>query len=120
MIQRIQSLYLLLLAALGVILFFAGECLTLTISVLTVIIPALSLFTLFLFSKRNIQMLLTKVIIALIILFICAICYYALSVAEFGSWINAIIPVLQLLLAIFAYLGIKRDDNLVKSYDRLR
>ena len=122
MIQRIQSLYLLLLAVLGIIFFFTGENLTLTISVLTIIISVLSLFTIFLFSKRKIQLMLIKILIALIIIFICATCYYALSISEFGSWmwINVIIPVFQLLLAVLAYLGMKRDDNLVKSYDRLR
>ena len=120
MIQRIQSLYLLLLTTFGVILFFTGENLTLTISVFTIIISALSLFTIFLFSKRKIQMMLTKVLITLIILFICAICYSALTIFGVGSWINVIIPALQLLLAILAFLGMKQDDNLVKSYDRLR
>jgi len=125
MIQRIQSLYLLLVAALGALLFFIGEYLTLTLSVLTILISLLSLGIIFLFSKRKIQKRLTEVLIALIIIFICATCYYTFngiseSNVSFGLWINVIIPVLQMLLAIFAYFGIKRDDNLVKSYDRLR
>jgi hypothetical protein len=118
MIQRIQSLYLLLLAALGAILFFYGEHLTLTITVLTILISLLSLVTIFLFSKRKIQMFLTKHLIVLIIIHICATCYYVLS--EYNAWNEVIIPVAQLLLAVLAYLGIKRDDSLVKSYDRLR
>ena len=118
MIQRIQSLYLLLLAALGAILFFYGEHLALTISVLTILISLLSLFTIFLFSKRKIQIKLAKLLIALIIILICATCYYALS--EYNIWSMMVISALQLLLAILAYLGMKRDDNLVKSYDRLR
>jgi len=125
MIQRIQSLYLLLLVALGAVLFFTGEHLALIISVLAIVIPALSFFTIFLFSKRKIQVRLTEAIITLTIIFICATCYYTFngiseSNVSFGLWINLIIPVLQLLLAVFAYHGIKRDDNLVKSYDRLR
>ena len=119
MIQRIQSLYLLLLAALGAILlfygFYSGH---LTITVLTILISLLSLVTIFLFSKRKIQMFLAKFLIALIIIHICATCYYVLS--EYNAWNGVIIPVVQLLLAVLAYLGIKRDDSLVKSYDRLR
>ena len=122
MIQRIQSLYLLLTAILGVILFFSGKNLTLTFSALTILIPILSLIVIFLFSKRKIQILLTKILIALIIIFISVTCYYVLSINNelFSSWINAAIPVFQLLFAVLAYLGMKRDANLVKSYDRLR
>ena len=125
MIQRIQSLYLLLLAALGAILFFYGKHITLTISVLNILISLLSLITIFLYSKRKNQMWLTKLLIALIIIHICAACFYTFnSISEsnvsFGLRINVIIPALQLLLAILAYLGMKRDDDLVKSYDRLR
>jgi hypothetical protein len=29
-------------------------------------------------------------------------------------------PVIQLILSILAFRGIKKDDQLVKSYDRLR
>ena len=118
MIQRIQSLYLLLLTAFGAIIFFYSEHLTLTINVLTILISLLSLVTIFLFSKRKIQMRLTEVLITLIIIFICVTCYYALS--EYKYWSRVVIPAIQLLLAILAYFGIKRDDNLVKSYDRLR
>jgi CDP-diglyceride synthetase len=127
MIQRIQSLYLLLTLALGVIFFFSCEYLTLTISILTILISILSLFTIFLFSKRKIQMKLTKILVALIIVFICVTGYYTFNIMSeynasftFGSWIKAAIPVFQLLMAVLAYLSMKRDDNLVKSYDRLR
>jgi len=30
------------------------------------------------------------------------------------------VPVIQLILVALAYRGIKKDDDLVKSYDRLR
>jgi len=125
MVQRIQSLYLLLLAALGAVLFFTGEHLALTISVLAIVIPALSFFTIFLFSRRKIQRRLTEVLITLIIIFICTNGYYTInSIPEnnvsFGLWGNVIIPVIQLLLAVLAHYGIKKDDELVKSYDRLR
>jgi hypothetical protein len=117
MIQRIQSLYLLLLSVLGVILFFSGK-LTLTFSVLTILIPILSLIIIFLYSKRKIQITLTKLLRALIIIFSCVSCYI---IYLFGSWdYKNVIPVFQLLFAVLAYLSIKRDDNLVKSYDRLR
>ena len=73
-------------------------------------------------------MRLTKALIALIVILIGATCYYAfyytfIIIPEDNAptvWIEVIIPALQLLLAVLAYLGMKRDDNLVKSYDRLR
>jgi hypothetical protein len=115
MIQRIQSLYL-LLTALAAILFVNGEYLIL--SVFAILISALSLLAIFLFSKRKIQIMLTKVLIVLIIIFTCVFCY---TVYLFGSWdYKAVIPALQLLFAVLAYRGMRRDDNLVKSYDRLR
>ena len=118
MIQRIQSLYLLLTAVLGAVLYFIGGNLTLTINVLIITISALSLFTIFLFSKRKIQIMLTKILIALIVI---SICYYALGImSEHSASIGLIIPPIQLLLAVLTYFSIKRDDNLVKSYDRLR
>ena len=120
MIQRIQSLYLFLLAVLGAVLFFKNENITLIINVLTILISLFSLFTIFLFSKRKIQLTLTKVLIVLIVIFIGATCYYSFNNISENAWNKAIIPVVQLILAVLAYLGIKRDDNLVKSYDRLR
>jgi peptidoglycan/LPS O-acetylase OafA/YrhL len=120
MIQRIQSLYLLLLAALGAIVFLKIEHLTLTIIVLTILISLISLITIFLFSKRKIQIRLTILLMALIIILICITCYYAFNNISENAWSKAVIPVFQLLLAVLAYFGIKRDDNLVKSYDRLR
>jgi hypothetical protein len=126
MIQRIQSLYLLLLAVLGIIFFFGGEYLTLTISnVITVLIPILSLIIIFLFSKIKMQLKLTKILIALIIILICVTGSHAFNIlsdyhASFGSRIKAVIPLIQLLLAVFAYLSIKRDNDLMKSYNRLR
>jgi len=155
MIQRIQSLYLLLTAFVA-LLFINGEYLTFfnndsgfiklkinglftifamaepekvanvwIISFLVIIIPLLSLSSIFLFSKRKIQMTLTKVLIALIVIFIGATCYYSIKIisaynATFFSWAKVVIPVIQLQLAVLALLGMKHDDELVKSYDRLR
>ena len=155
MIQRIQSIYLLVTAFVA-ILFLNGEYLTFfdssntlislkingvfTVSVLSLIgkirnllilqtlcilIPIISIVTIFLFSKRKVQMTLNKILIILIIAFICATCYYSFSImsehdATIGSWYKAIIPVIQLIFAVLAYLAIKKDDNLVKSYDRHR
>ena len=134
MIQRIQSLCL-LLTALVAAPFFNGGYFTFlsssntvmkwTIGVLAVIIPILSMISIFLFSKRKIQLTLTKTLIALIVIFIGATGYHSFCLiseynVSFGMWAKTVIPLVQLLLSVLAYLGIKRDDDLVKSYDRLR
>jgi hypothetical protein len=155
MIQRIQSLFLLMTSLLS-LLFLKGSYLTffdnsgiaitltltglfktfaasesgnsgiaLIILILAVIIPLLSLATIFMFKRRNIQLLNTKILIALIVAFIAASIIYSINViskfdASFGSWYKLAIPPLQLIFSVMAFKGIKKDDDLVKSYDRLR
>lgn len=93
--------------------------------VLALMIPLLSLLIIFLFKKRNYQMILTGILILLISIFIGASLAYSFNIiskydAEFASWYKLLIPVIQLILSVLAYRGIKSDDDLVKSYDRLR
>jgi len=155
MIQRIQSLYLLLTSLLS-ILFLKGAFLTFfdntgssfeiflsgimkytgnadpvkvgevwLILILSVIIPILSIVIISLYKKRDYQLILTKILIILISTFICASIAYSFIIiskyeAAFISWYKLIIPVIQLILSILACRGIKKDDDLIKSYDRLR
>ena len=155
MIQRIQSLYLSLITLLSLLflkvdiltfaeksdsvikLTFSGiiretgiqtlEHLTkvLPLSVFTILIPIISLVTIFVFKKRKIQMWLVKTLIILIIAFIATSVFYSYMIIKgYGASIipglKIIIPVLILILALLALRGIKKDDILVKSYDRLR
>jgi hypothetical protein len=155
MIQRIQSLYLLLIALLSV-LFLNGPILnfidktgsaikvTLTevvkstggqgneviekllpFTVLIIVIPAISLVTIFLYKNRKVQLRITLVLIILTATLLIAFVHVSLSViSKFGAQLVAglkmILPVLMLIFSILAYRGIKKDDQLVKSYDRLR
>jgi hypothetical protein len=155
MIQRIQSLYLFLtsIAALlflkGPYLTFidnSGAAIKMSLSQivkftgstepsvinevwlilgLAIIIPVLSLVVIFMFKRRDFQLLLSRILIALLSVFIGASLVYSYIViskqgATFNSWYKLIIPASQLILSILAYRGIKKDDELVKSYDRLR
>jgi glucan phosphoethanolaminetransferase (alkaline phosphatase superfamily) len=95
------------------------------IFLLAVLVPLLSLAVIFLYKKRNIQILLAKILIFLIIAFTGASLVYSWLIiskydAAFDSWYKLFIPVIQLILSILAYRGVKKDDDLVKSYDRLR
>lgn len=155
MIQRIQSVFLLLIVLISLLLF-KGNFLVFTentgfvinvtfngifrdtngqgivmierllpLSVLIVLIPVLSLVTIFFFKKRVIQLWLSKVLIGLLSMFILVSCFYIyLIVSKYSGQIipgiKMVIPLVLLILSILAFRGIRKDDELVKSYDRLR
>lgn len=95
------------------------------LSVIIVAIPFLAIITMLLFKKRNIQLKFAVAGIIMSALLIMLLIYYAVSI---GSKYNAsvtpgflmAVPVIVFIFNTLAYRGIKKDDNLVKSYDRLR
>jgi len=155
MIQRIQSLYLLLTTLLS-LLFLKGSFLNfvdksdsvikvtfngivrntggqgfelieklLPLTVFMVLIPVLSLVTIFIFKNRKIQLWLAISVIILIVGFIFVSIFYSwFVITEYGAEIvpgfKMVIPVLILIFSILAYRGIRKDDRLIKSNDRLR
>lgn len=155
MIQRIQSLFLLLTSLLS-LLFLNGSFLKffnssgseiymnfmgiwkssagsnpqiikglIPLSVIVLVICILSFSAIFLFKKRKLQLRLVFIVILLTIVFIGIMLYYLFWVtgkfqAELVPGFKMLIPLLILIFGILAYRGIKRDENLVKSYDRLR
>lgn len=155
MIQRIQTLYLIMTTVLpliflklqllkfngedgsGYYLAFKGLYLSMKdhgsnlikhlwlLSGLLLLIPAISLVTIFLFSKRKFQMYLVLVIIILSAgLIFSEIIYSVLIIREFRAQIipriMSAVPVLILIFSVLAYNGIRKDENLVRSYDRIR
>lgn len=97
----------------------------LPLSFLFILIPVLSLVTLFIFKNRKIQLWLILSLIMLISGFIVVSIYYSwFVISEYGAEIvpgfKMIIPVLILVFTVLAYKGIRKDDRLIKSYDRLR
>ena len=155
MIQRIQSLYLLLTTLLS-LLFLNGSFLSfinktgtvikitftsmvkssegqgielinklLPLSIIILLIPILSLVTIFVFKKRNIQLLLSKILIGLVTGLILVSGYYSYIIitdysGEIVPGVKMALPLIMLILSILAFRGIRKDDRLVKSYDRLR
>jgi glucan phosphoethanolaminetransferase (alkaline phosphatase superfamily) len=92
---------------------------------LIIVISALSFIIIILFKNRNLQMWLVKFLIVLVIVLIIISGVYANNIiTKYDSHIipgfKMVIPILQLIFSVLAYRGIKKDDNLVKSYDRLR
>lgn len=77
------------------------------------------------FRNRRLQMLLTglNAILSLLLSLTLIILLYKMNSDYYNSLkisISAFLPVLMILLNILAYKGIKKDDDLVKSLDRLR
>jgi hypothetical protein len=155
MIQRIQSLFLLLTSILS-LLFLSGSFLKffnssgaeiymnfmgvwessaggnpqiikglITLSVIVLAICILSFSAIFLFKKRKLQLRFVLIVILLTVVFIAIMLYYLFWItekfqAELVPGFKMLIPLLILIFGILAWRGIKRDENLVKSYDRLR
>jgi hypothetical protein len=155
MIQRIQSLYLLLTSLLSV-LFLSGNILTflnksgieiimnfrgiwqsagagndalirhqIMLPVLMILISLVSLLVIFFYKNRKLQMKLTIAVIFLAAASIALMVFYSFSIirkfnTDLMPGVRMFIPLLILLFGILAYRGIIRDENLVKSYDRLR
>jgi hypothetical protein len=89
------------------------------------IIPSVSLVIIFLFKRRDLQLILVRILMLLILIFIAASLGYTFYIiskydADPGNWYKLLVPVFQFVLVLLAFRGIKRDDDLVKSYDRLR
>ena len=143
MIQRIQTLYLLLATICSGVLVFAfslwkenelstyASDLFTSENMLLKIVPIffmgsalLSLLTIFLFKKRQLQFVLNRLNILINLILLGVLIYYLLTlsgetmVSEKG--IGVFIPFVVVLLLVLANRGIYKDENLVKSVDRLR
>jgi hypothetical protein len=155
MIQRIQSIYL-LLTTIASVLFLPSDFLRFTEkegvkfimsfkgvykisgeqsleqigkmipgSVISVVIPLISVLVIFLYKHRKLQIRLTFAIIILEFLLIALIIYYwSVYIKSCGTQLSPgfwmFIPFIIIALSFLAYLGIKKDENLMNSYDRLR
>lgn len=144
MIQRIQSIYLLIAAIFsgGLIfvfnfwkdekgvLFFAKDAfesnnlLLRLIPILFIISAVLSLIAIFQFKKRQLQFVLGRLNILTNLFLLGLLLYQSLNlsgetlVSEKG--IGLVLPIIVILLLVLANKAIKKDEDLVKSVDRLR
>ncbi len=136
MIQRIQSIWLLLAAACAFLsLKFSFYDGTYTVNneyhqltgtdniqllLATCLLGALSLFTIFLYKNRKLQL---RLCIAGILLNVLLLVLYFLETKDFskGTYnIAALLPAAILILFFLAARGISNDEKLVKGSDRLR
>lgn len=147
MIQRIQTIYLLGTFILS-ILFLSGEIIsfsngtfisisgiheggtavvhmTWVFTVLLLIIPLLSLIVIFLYGNRKMQIRITNILLVTILLMIGAGFYYAYDIinesdVEIDVHVKLAFPVFMLIFTLLALRGIRKDEAIVRSYDRLR
>lgn len=136
MIQRIQTIYLFIAFLLsGVLIFFvplwdneAGESVYVEDVILALalflISAVISLASIFLYNNRKLQFVLGRVNIILNFLLLGVFVYWSLMVpgemeiSEKG--IGMFVPVLSIVFLVLANKAIKKDEDLVKSVDRLR
>ncbi|MCH2034515.1 MAG: DUF4293 domain-containing protein [Tenacibaculum sp.] len=143
MIQRIQSLYLLLAGIISGGLTFVFNIWSTTNSKLYImdlfgsssisekIVPVLffvsallSIVTIFLFNNRKLQFVLGRLNILTNLFLLGVLVYLSLTlsgeaaVSEKG--IGMFLPVIIIVLLVIANKAIKKDEDLVKSVDRLR
>jgi len=143
MIQRIQTVYLLLTSVIsGVLIFvfnlwetikqeifvvdlFSRESITLKVIPFMFFASALlALIAIFLFKNRKLQFVFGRIIILINLFLLGLLIYLSLnlsgeaSVSEKG--IGMFLPVLAILFIVLANKAIKKDEDLVKSVDRLR
>lgn len=95
------------------------------IPVICILIIALSLVAVFLFKNRKLQIKFSIASVILSAVLTAVLAWYAYSTARINQAAVApgfrmFLPPIILLFSILAWLGIRRDENLVRSYDRLR
>ncbi|MBN2612744.1 MAG: DUF4293 domain-containing protein [Bacteroidales bacterium] len=93
---------------------------------LVLVIAGISFYTIFLFHRRMVQMRLCVYNILLLIGLLGLTYFYfrfiqkSFEVTHHAFKIGIIFPVLCIALSIMAFSGIRRDELLVKTYERLR
>ena len=142
MIQRIQSIYLTIVVVLSAMLPFVFKLwensnkevfaldLFSELSLLSKLVPVffflsalIASIAIFKFKKRQLQFVLGRIIILINLFLLGILIYLSLNISgEVSSekGIGMFIPSVVIILAVMANNAIKKDENLVKSVDRLR
>lgn len=122
MIQRIQTVYMLIAGVVAALpLLFGLDWLR---TLLFAISAVVALYTIFKYKKRNIQQLLNWLNIVINFTLLGIFVYRMLNssgesiISEKG--VGVFVPVLSIVFLFLANKAIRRDEKLVKSADRLR
>lgn len=126
MVQRIQSLYLLICSLINFAycyyLYFIdtldnsffGEL----ISLFPLIISIISFYTIFKYMNRQTQFVLNRLSIILCFVFV-GILIFVFDLASNFEWTN-LVPIFSIILLVLANRAIKKDEDLIRSIDRIR
>ncbi|MCX8533564.1 DUF4293 family protein [Chryseobacterium luquanense] len=129
MLQRIQTIWILLSVLAAAFLFITGHDVDVfgtfpiidVVSIVLVIIGALSLFS---FKNRKRQILLNNISIIINALLIGVLVYWVQKLSggiDFPEkGIEPVFPLIAVICLFLANIFIKKDERLVKSVDRLR
>jgi len=142
MLQRKQTLWLFIAALLNAGVFYFDLYRTHTIVngtdtlgqlrvadhfpslIIAVIITLLPLVTIFMFGNRKQQMRMIAYCLVTESMFVAMLLMRVTKLAPPPSsgtyWIGSVLPVAAILFLLMALLGVRRDEQLVKSVDRLR
>jgi len=135
MIQRIQSLYLLLVLIIGIVGLFSPVWKidenplligfdNLYILALFALESVLALIAIFMFKKRKLQFVLGRLNILINLILLGVFGYYSLTfsgemkISEKEIWF--LLPFVSIVFLFMANKAIQKDEELVKSVDRLR
>ena len=136
MLQRIQTIYLLLAALTsgGLIFIFklwedqSGQVVfvedVLVVLAMTLVSALISFVAIFLFKNRKLQFVLGRLNILLNLILLGLFVYWSLNISGESNisekGIGMLIPVFSIVFLVLANKAIKKDEDLVKSVDRLR
>lgn len=123
MIQRIQSVYLVLALVLSIVTAFAGHS-SWPLVVIQLGIAVLSLYTIFIYKHRNRQSLCCLVAIFLHLGWYIGLIAYSKQVApdaqDFQLAWPDVMPMVSVVLTFMARRAIIADEKMVRAADRLR
>lgn len=139
MIQRIQTIYL-LLSAISLIMILllpvgyqeaeSGVVANIAMSsnlptfILSILSGIVAVFSIFLFNNRKLQLRITSIVILLAVLTLSSLVFYLYVIGKdiitSPNFIPYVLAGFGIIFGILAYRGIDADDKLVRSMDRLR
>lgn len=101
---------------------------TVPLLILNIVIGLISITTIFLFKKRMLQVKLGRLLLLLLTIFLAVLFYYSDKFMEFlpgedtskTYMAGTYLPVLSFIFTFLANRAIRRDEELVRSADRIR
>lgn len=129
MLQRIQTIWILLSVLAAVFLYITGQDVEVfgnlpLISISSIVLVLIGAFSLFSFKNRKRQIMLNNISIIINALLIGILLYWLQNLSggiDFPEkGIEPIFPLIAVICLFLANIFIKKDERLVKSVDRLR